>query len=467
MKKLLYIFLIFFSISSQAQVAWNVDSLSRWADPSESGDDQRSVYNEVWGYTANGREYGIIGSRRGVYIVDVTEPGSPEKVAFIAGRHSNGINRDYHDYNGYLYMVCDQGLSSLQIVDLHHLPDSAPLVYDSDELILRCHNIFIDSATAHLYACGITKPDSVRYDVVVYDLSESYIPKTLQSYRNDNSYLFHDIFVRNDTGIANEGRSGLFFYDFTDPDTVKVIASIENYPEDGYNHAGYSTEDNKHYYFGDETPGTDLKAVRLANFEDPEVTALFNSGRDEDKTVAHNLLVRDTLLFVSYYHEGLQLYSLSDPEQPAKIGHYITFTRTVENSSGEVVRDYSGYQGAWGVYPYLPSGNILLSDRDKGLFVFDISKALGTYDDKYRARFPNRVIFPNPVTDHVIFKYNIEDLIEYRIHDINGKIVERSSDFTNEYGMVRINFRKRLNAGVYILEIEGRNETFTEKIIKE
>ena len=34
------------------------------------------------------------------------------------------------DYNGYLYAVCDENASSLQIMDLSYLPDSVHLVYD-------------------------------------------------------------------------------------------------------------------------------------------------------------------------------------------------------------------------------------------------------------------------------------------------------------------------------------------------
>jgi len=31
--------------------------------------------------------------------------------------------------------------------------------------------------------------------------------------------------------------------------------------------------------------------------------------------------------------------------------------------------DVASFDGAWSVYPYLPSGNILVSDIDRGLFV--------------------------------------------------------------------------------------------------
>ena len=57
------------------------------------------------------------------------------------------IHRDYHDFSGYLYIVCDEGSSStLQIIDITNLPNSVNTVYDSDILFTRAHNIFIDTA---------------------------------------------------------------------------------------------------------------------------------------------------------------------------------------------------------------------------------------------------------------------------------------------------------------------------------
>ena len=67
---------------------------------------------------------------------------------------SDAIHRDYHDYQNYLYAVCDEGPSSLQIMDLSFLPDSVSVIYDDDSLITRSHNIFIDTAYAKLYSCS-------------------------------------------------------------------------------------------------------------------------------------------------------------------------------------------------------------------------------------------------------------------------------------------------------------------------
>jgi choice-of-anchor B domain-containing protein len=365
-------------------------------------------------------------------------------------------------------MVCDQGPSTLQIADLHYLPDSVPLVYDFDSLIIRCHNIFIDTTTKRLYACGVSIPDTVkerRVDLQIYDLSNGYLPELLLTYYDENIEQFHDIFVKNDTAFGNNGNTGLFFYDFSDLSDTLIMGSVLDYPEKGYNHAGYATEDGKYYYFSDETHGRGLKALRVDNFKDPEVVAVFSAGRNEKETVAHNLLVRGNLLLVSYYHEGLQVYDISKPSKPIRIGHYQTFTTQIQpNPNYPPSKDYGGYSGAWGVYPYLPSGFILVSDREKGMFIFDISDIDGK---RHPELLPSKFIFPNPAGNYIDLVYPTKDIVEVELYDVNGKLVEQSTNFKEQDRVTRIEFRQAVQQGLYILKVKTRNGSFTEKLLRE
>ena len=96
-----------------------------------------NTYNECWGLLVNNREFAVIGSTAGTHFFDITDPQNSLQVAFVAGAYTGGgvIHRDYHDFSGYLYIVCDEGSSStLQIVDITNLPNSVNTVYDSNEL---------------------------------------------------------------------------------------------------------------------------------------------------------------------------------------------------------------------------------------------------------------------------------------------------------------------------------------------
>ena len=96
---------------------------------------------------------------RNYWIFLVNQNNELDSIGFIQGKHvsTDAVHRDYHDHNGYLYAVCDEGESSLQIIDLSFLPDSVHVVAENDSTFARVHNIFIDEDNALLYACSVTQ----------------------------------------------------------------------------------------------------------------------------------------------------------------------------------------------------------------------------------------------------------------------------------------------------------------------
>ena len=135
------------AMSGIAQDASNCELIYHWSnDTIPATTAHGNVYNEIWGYEAEGREYAIIGTTSGTHIFDITDEGQEAEVAFVEGAvvGTQMVHRDFHTYTGYLYAVADEGPSTLQIIDLHNLPVSVDVVYDSSELIQRAHNIFID-----------------------------------------------------------------------------------------------------------------------------------------------------------------------------------------------------------------------------------------------------------------------------------------------------------------------------------
>jgi hypothetical protein len=62
---------------------------------------------------------------------------------------------------------------------------------------------------------------------------------------------------------------------------------------------------------------------------------------------------------MSNYTRGLTVLDITDPANPIEAGYFDTFP-THNNST---------FNGAWGVYPFLPSGTLLISDSDSGLYV--------------------------------------------------------------------------------------------------
>lgn len=327
----------------------NVNLLFNWADTSLPINSLGGSYTDVYGVAINGGEYAVIGSTMGTHIIDVTNPTQSYEAAFIPGAQQYSVtHRDYFSMGNYLYAVCDQGSSTLQIIDLSNLPNSVTVVYDEDSLISTSHNMFIDTLNKKLY--------STNGDVL--DISNPTIP----TYLFNMGFSCHDLYVENDTGYFNCTSNGLQIYEMT-TNSPQYLGSLTSYPQQGTNHSGWKKDNT--YVLADENHGLSLKVIDVSDLNNLQVIALFNSGVDPN-SIPHNLIIRDNFVYVSYYHDGLQIFDISDPNNPVKAGYYDTY----------LPNHHNGYAGNWGVDPLLPSGNILVSDVQSGLFVleFDYNK---------------------------------------------------------------------------------------------
>ena len=371
MKKLyITLFLAILSFQGLNSQAIQGKLLGTWSDSTLVGSTAfDNTYNEIWGIVANGVEYAVIGSTMGTHFIDVSDPSNPNNILTIDGGTTGAsiIHRDYHDLNGYLYAVADEGQqSTLQIMDLSFLPDSVSIVYDSKEFIRRSHNIFIDSSSSIMYSC-ISDGDNVPFaQLRLFDVADPFSPEIIAAYSSISNFNFsqvHDAYVQNDTAYLNCGPDGFLIADFSDPLAPQGLASLRpaDYVQSGYNHSGWLSEDGKTYFMADETWGQDIKVLDVSDLPDLTVIDTIDAGSDNFLTIPHNQIVLGDYLYCAYYYDGLQVWNISDVNNIERIMHYPTSTRPHR-------RDY---EGAWGVYPFLPSGIILVSDMQEGLFIID------------------------------------------------------------------------------------------------
>lgn len=407
--------------ATQAQVMGNL--LSTWSDSTLVASSQHNnTYNEIWGYAQNGTEYAIIGTTLGTHIIDVTDPYNIEEKYVIPGaaQGTDIVHRDYHDYQGYLYIVADEGLtSSLKIVNLNVLPQEPEVVYDSNALLRQAHNIFIDTVAARLYVLSQLSPEG-RYGHGIYDISNPVDPVLLVKQSLIAGVMvnyIHDAHINDNLGFFNCGPRGLVIADMTDPVDPTLITHLptSEYQQSGYNHSGWPTEDGNYYIFADEDHGKEMKVLDISQLPDVSVTTTLASHTANDLSIPHNQLVHDNKLFASHYYDGLQVYDLTDPAFPTLAMYYPT--------SNIAHRDR--YEGAWGVYPFLPSGNILVSDMQEGLFVIE-NFTISDVNDQIK--IDEIKVWPNPVTDRLINISNeaSDDIIKISLLSINGAVVFNS-----------------------------------------
>jgi len=428
MRLLLTVLGVLFSVTfiGQIQNVWKLDNF-RAEFPVGDG-----VYNEVWGFVQDGQEYAVIGAMHGTYFFKITEEDKLEEVAYKVGAFSSYsvVHRDYDDYNGYLYEVCDEGSSTLRVYDLQYLPDSLPIVYDDSSLIVRSHNLFIDKSSGLMYSCGNTSQlggDALR----VISLQDPVNPSLVYDY-NFVDYV-HDIFVRNDTAYINAGNQGLRVADFSIPTMPIALGSMEFYQDKGYNHSGWLSEDGKSYVMCDETVGMRFKMCDVSDLTNINVTSL-DKPESFENTFPHNVMLKDGIAYFSYYNDGLQIYDVRNINNPKQIAFYDTFT---DEDTGTNV-----FKGAWGVYAFLPSNRILVSDRKYGLFLLGYNAP-----PNIQVEEDDHGIYPNPVEGQAFFyrDHIVNSVYTIEIYDDQGKFVKVFNGITDHLYM-DLTF---LSAGTY------------------
>ena len=436
----------------QAQSFKNVQLLDHWTTDTLISA-QNILFNEVWCFQRNDRDYAIIGSTEGSHFFEITESDALRFVGFIQGDFPSAQvhNRDFRDFDDYVYAVADQGESSaLQIINISALPDSVYLEKTDSTNWNRVHTLCIDQESELLYACTfrppLAHPDWVYSPMKVFSLVDPLNPELVFS-GFDNIAEVHYAYVRGDTAYLNCGFDGLRIYNFANSANPVLLGSLTVYNDQGYNHSGWLSEDGQTYFFTDETDGKRIKMVDVSNIANPTIIRTFGTTNFQN-AVAHHIIPVGNLLFVSYYNEGLRIFDTRSPVK--EIAHYDTYP----------LQNNFLMNGAWGVYPFRNGTRILVSDRSVGLFLFgfdaDVFEAQLTTDEV--------VLFPNPVTQGaeftMIVNENVVNELSASVFDVAGNLVA-TDIFSNQSYLV---FSADWAQGIYHVVLRFKNYLGEEEV---
>lgn len=449
----------------------NITLLSQWDNPATPAESYYNIrYNSVWGWMdpQDNKEYAILGSTDGTYFIDVTTPTAPVVRDFVPGRRDSCIWREYKTYQNYLYAVSDDGApNSMQIIDMSYLPDSVRVVYDQDTLVRRSHSIFIDEMNAMLYLNSVYLPANGGHsNMAIFSLANPKNPALLRRLEQDypSNDNVHDCYVRNDTCYASSSYGGLMIYKLNANNTLTQIGDITNYePGGAYNHNSALTADSKTLIFADEVPtNLTVKSVDVSNFSNITIVDTF---RSTPTTIAtpHNVFIpngSNTRSVIAYYQDGVQIFDISNPANVTRTGFFDTAPSDCPTCPNP------NYSGCWGAYVDLPSGIILASDMQDGLFVLDATAAMTGIQDIISQVSVD--VFPNPFTEN--FELTLSLLsstnITYELSDISGKqIIKKEISVPSGKSLIPVD-AKCLSAGAYLLTVKGKDISITKKIIK-
>lgn len=440
-------------------------------------DGANTAGSDVWGYVApSGREYAILGMNHGAAFVEVTTPTEPVVIAVVPSVGT--IWKEITTHGEFAYVVSDQVGEGMQVIDLTRIDAgvvSLAQTVTADGLS-TVHTIRSNEASDYIYLCGANVGAG---GLVPYDVSDPAHPVPGPSawspeYAPGRTIYVHDVVVRSYAAGPYAGREiafcccgprGLYVVDVTDKRALRTLGSLA-YANLEYCHYGWLSDDGRTFYLGDELDesrgrvnSSTTYVIDVADLAAPRLLGSFTNG---NSAIDHNLVGAGRFLLQANYRSGLRIFEIDgggDRTNVAEIGWFDTYPDD----------DLPNFAGLWGVH-WLPSGTILGSDMQRGLFVFDASAALGVGGEGPRFVTGLESPYPNPVRSGATLTFVLrqEEPVRLSIFDLAGRLVETLFDGPASRGYHRVEFdpgKFDLPAGVYFARFEASGRAESRRVV--
>ncbi|MEL6255721.1 MAG: choice-of-anchor B family protein [Bacteroidota bacterium] len=315
--------------------------------------------NDIWGYVDDaGSEYALVGLRNGVSIVDLSDPSNPEERDFLPGVRSAW--RDLKTHDNYAYISNETG-DGIRIIDLSTLPGQVNYKDTTLAGINTAHNLYVDEG--FLYVTGT---DNFNGGIVIFDLNQDpWNPVFRGAY---TLRYVHDVYVRNNIAYAAEiSDRRLSIVDVSDKTIPQLIGQTAY--QGAFTHNTWLNDASDVVFTTDEYAGAYVRAWDVSDPGKIEELDRIRSSLSGGAAAPHNVHVRNDYLVTSYYRDGIHISDASRPNNLIEVGYYDT-SEALANG---------GFNGNWGAYPFFPSGLIIASDIENGLFVLSPTYVRGCY----------------------------------------------------------------------------------------
>ncbi len=351
---------------------------------------QRGVrLNDVWGWTdpETGAEYALVGRMDATVFLDLSDPENPVYLGELPKTDgSPGTTwRDIKVYANHAFIVSDgAGEHGMQVFDLTQLRNvaSPPVTFAETahyDGIHSAHNIVINEETGFAYAVGSSGGgQTCGGGLHMIDI------------RNPTNPTFAGCFAHEGTGRRGTGYShdaqcvvyrgpdeehvgreicvganetALSIADVSDK-THPVALSQVSYPNVGYTHQGWLSEDQRYFFSNDELDElnglAETTRTLIWDVTDLDDPVLVKEYFHETGSTDHNLYVNGRYLYEANNTSGLRILDVSDPANPVPVGFFDPIP---------MGGNAAGFDGMWSNYPFFESGLIVVTSRREGVFI--------------------------------------------------------------------------------------------------
>ena len=331
--------------------------------------------NDSWGWTdpQNGKEYALIGLDNGTAFIDVSDPFNAVYLGKLPTHTQNSTWRDIKTYNNHAFIVSEASNHGMQVFDLTRLRDvsNPPETFDEDAHYSgfgSAHNVIINEDSGYAYGVGTSTFNGGPHFV---DISDPTNPTPAGGY-SDDSYS-HDAQVVTYSGpdtehlgkeiLIGSNENEIAIVDITNKNNPIGLSTI-SYSNVEYTHQGWFTEDQRYFIVGDEIDeinvGFNTRTI-IFDFEDLDNPSFHFEYEGPTEAIDHNGYVKGDKYYLSNYRAGMRVLDISQigNESITEIGFFDTYPDS----------DSANFDGAWNVYPFFASNNIVISDINRGFFL--------------------------------------------------------------------------------------------------
>ena len=324
--------------------------------------------NDIWGWTSpvTNKEYAIVGLSNGTAFVDMDDPENPVLLGNLATQSNNSTWRDIKVKDNYAYIVSEASGHGVQIFNLLQLDTATvvPKTYtNSAHFTLpgagNAHNIVINEESKYIVPVG----NSTGGGLLFYDATNPLSPIYEDSYESGGYSHDAQCFIYKGPDTEHIGKEicigfnaqFLHIADVTDKGNPVQLHHAA-YTGRKYCHQGWVTDDHKYLFLDDELDESNNShntRTLIFDITDLDNPTLHYEYFSTFPSIDHNQYVQGSYVYQANYTAGLRVLDISDVAN-SNITEVAYFDLYTTNNA-------VGFSGAWSVYPFFKSGNIIIN----------------------------------------------------------------------------------------------------------
>ena len=366
----------------------NVDLLS-FLSISDLGGASGVKLNDVWGWTdpQTGTEYALVGRTDATAFVDVSTPTDPVYIGELPTHSEPSTWRDVKVHENYAFVVSEAPGHGMQVFDLTQLrgvgADERPVTFAETahyDRVESAHNVVMNRETGFAYivggngsgtTCGgglhmvnVQTPTAPTFAGCFADPSTG---RSGTGYTHDAQCVIYegpDADYQGREVCFNANETALNIADVEDKNNPATIANA-TYPQIGYVHQAWLTEDHRFLYVDDELDeqqgAVDRTRTLVFDVTDLDSPALETSYLGSTGSIDHNQYIDGNYSYQANYTSGFRLLNVAEPGASKEVAFFDTFPDDNDPT----------FEGAWSNYPFFERPMVLVSSIGEGLFVVE------------------------------------------------------------------------------------------------